>query len=184
MRIIAGQRRGMVLASFDSENIRPTKDIVKEFIFNCLATRVDISACSTCDLFAGTGALGIEALSRGAPEVTFVDLDKGAIDLINKNLTKARLPGSSTVVQQDVFHFLKSCTSAFDLVLADPPYGEKRMDLLLTRLEGYVKGGGIAVIEGPSDEPLTLSSSSWTLIKRRAWGESMVTIAERSVYQS
>ena len=72
MRIIAGQRRGLLLSQFDAEFIRPTKDIVKEFIYNCLANLKDISTCSVCDLFAGTGGLGLEAISRGSSEVTFV----------------------------------------------------------------------------------------------------------------
>jgi len=134
MRVIAGSAGGIQL-EVPKQGVRPTMDRVKAAIFSSLADR--ILEARVLDLFAGTGALGIEALSRGASSVLFVDQDRKAITTIEKNLAKTKLQGRAR--QQDVFEFLKRSDIAevFDVILADPPYeqtasGERFTEKLLT----------------------------------------------------
>jgi 16S rRNA (guanine966-N2)-methyltransferase len=122
MRVVAGLVGGVALHAPRS-NLRPTMDRVKAAIFSSLVETVQ--GAHVLDLFAGTGSLGIEALSRGAAHVTFVDNDRGAVELINRNLSKTRLEG--TIHSMDVFRFLDKFAKpeSFDLIFADPPYAKK-----------------------------------------------------------
>lgn len=181
MRIIAGQRRGLTLNSFDDDRIRPTKDMVKESIFNSLANLLDITTCSVCDLFAGTGSLGIEALSRGAEAATFVENDGSAIQLICDNLTKARLSDHAQVIQTDAVAWLQQrAEKSFDLILADPPYAMRLGNFIIENsvANGYLKGAGILVIESAPDETMVVPEHVRNLIlyKEKKWGESFIRI--------
>src|SRR4051794_4059244 len=119
MRVIAGSAGGIQL-KVPKRGVRPTMDRVKAAIFSSLSEKV--IGARALDLFAGSGGLGIEALSRGASSVLFVDIDRQAIDAIEQNLTKAKVKG--TTRQQDVFQLLQRSESLgkFDLIFADPPY--------------------------------------------------------------
>lgn len=181
MRIIAGQRRGLVLNSFDDDRIRPTKDMVKESIFNSVANLLDITTCSVCDIFAGTGSLGIEALSRGAAAATFVENDNSAVQLIRNNLLKARLVDHAQVIQTDATVWLKQhAEKPFDLILADPPYTMRLGNFIIENsvANGYLKAEGILVIESAPDEPMVIpdSMNNLVLYKEKKWGESFIRI--------
>ena len=121
MRVVAGSARGTTLRVPRSE-IRPTMDIVKSAIFSALGS---VQGARVLDLFAGTGSLGIEALSRGAASATFVEKDSFAIDAIRHNLKKTRFTGE--ILAMDVFSFLdrRHDRARFDLIFADPPYAKK-----------------------------------------------------------
>src|SRR5438874_2331868 len=124
MRVIAGRAGGILLVS-PKNGVRPTMDRVKEAIFSSLGEMV--TGARVLDLFAGTGALGIEALSRGAATAIFVDEDRQSIAAIEKNLAKTQLAGR--VRQQNVFGFLKNAAAAaerFEIVFADPPYDKMK----------------------------------------------------------
>lgn len=184
MRIIAGQRRGLVLSDFDADFVRPTKDIVKEFIYNCLANLKDMSACTVCDLFAGTGSLGIEAASRGSKDVTFVELDPRAVTIIRKNIAKIKLELPVTIAQEDALRFLER-KKRFDVILADPPYDRRLGNTLIEKILAFdnLNPYGMLVIETSPDETIHAFEAypELSLYKQKKWGESFVTILRKIV---
>ncbi len=141
MRIVSGRFRGRKLATVDGPGMRPAMGKVREALFSMLAARgVDFSACRALDLFAGSGAVGIEALSRGAPEAWFVENSAAVAAVLRKNLKSLGVaPHQGRVVDKDVAAFLKKTRGEnFDLIFIDPPYGK---GLLLPALQGICKGG-------------------------------------------
>lgn len=146
MRVISGKYRGMNLAEFQGNDIRPTADRVKESLFNILAAKV--AGASVLDLFCGSGNLGIECLSRGARCVHFNDISAGSITVLKKNLS--RLRGEVfTVTRADWRECLYAAKQPFDIVFIDPPYADDcgiyALELLSKR--GLLSGGGVAVYE-------------------------------------
>lgn len=125
MRIISGKYKGRVLTSFQADHIRPTTDRVKETLFN--KWMHEIAEAHVLDLFSGTGSLGLEALSRGAQHVTFVEKNASSIKILKKNIELLKIePQFYTVVQKDVLLFLKNFSgTAAELILIDPPFTEK-----------------------------------------------------------
>lgn len=124
MRIISGKYRGHHLVSFQADHIRPTTDRVKESQFNILMGYIE--GAKVLDLFSGTGNLGLEALSRGAAEVTFVEKSKQSLAILQKNLEKLKVSEPYKIVQKDVLSFLKTYSGEpFDVIFADPPFTEK-----------------------------------------------------------
>lgn len=124
MRVISGKYRGHHLVSFNADHIRPTTDRVKETLFNMI--QVYVPEAQVLDLFSGTGSLGIEALSRGAAKVLFVEKNKKSIQILEKNLEKLKVDEPYQILQKDVISFLKSYEGpAFDVIFADPPFTEK-----------------------------------------------------------
>ena len=144
MRIISGRYRGMVLAEFKGENIRPTADRVKESLFNIIYSAV--SGARVLDMFCGSGNLGIECISRGASFVQFNDISKDSIAVLKKNL--ARIEGNYTVTNYDFSRCL-SMGEKFDLIFIDPPYASDfGVEALKLIAEGNnLSGDGIAVFE-------------------------------------
>ena len=135
MRIIAGTLRSKKLAKVPNASIRPTSDRLRESIFNIIADRVP--GAVVLDLFAGTGAMGIEALSRGAKWATFLDRSKMAAQLIHRNLAACRLTAVSRVVVWDVtrnLNCLRAEASKFNLIFVDPPYSQNCLKPALTHL--------------------------------------------------
>jgi 16S rRNA (guanine(966)-N(2))-methyltransferase RsmD len=128
LRVISGTARGLRLATPADRSIRPTADRVKEALFSIIASRWGVLAdCSVLDLFAGTGSLGIEALSRGAGSCLFIDSSRDAVAIIRKNLQATDFRKKTEVLTGDVLRMLANLAAAgrrFDLVFADPPYGK------------------------------------------------------------
>ncbi len=184
MRIIAGQRRGLVLSDFEAPFIRPTKDQVRESIFNMVAHVMDLSSSRVCDLYAGSGGLGLEALSRGAVFATFVEHHPEAVALIETNLKKARFEEVAEIVEEDVRTFLeRPCAEPFDLILADPPYGQELGEFVIEKVwaNGYLKPLGVLVVETEPEEPLAVveEQASLRVHRRRKWGRTLVTVIQR-----
>lgn len=125
MRIISGRFKGRVLTSFQADHIRPTTDRVKETLFNKWMTHVEDAR--VLDLFAGTGNLGLESLSRGCKHVDFVEAHLKSIQILKKNVELLKLlPTEFSIFKQDVLHYLpKYRGEAYNLILADPPFTEK-----------------------------------------------------------
>lgn len=125
MRIISGKYKGHQLVSFKADHIRPTTDRVKETLFNKIM--FDLDGAIILDLFCGTGNLGLEALSRGAKHVTFVDAHKQSLLITRENIQKLKVEKSEyMVIQKDVLSFLKSYEGpAVDIIFADPPFTQK-----------------------------------------------------------
>jgi 16S rRNA (guanine966-N2)-methyltransferase len=177
MRVIAGSAGGIQLA-VPKQRVRPTMDRVKAAIFSSLGNQV--IGARVLDLFAGTGALGIEALSRGASSVLFVDQDRQSIAAIEKNLKKTKLDGR--VRQQDVFEFLKrgGPMERFRIVFADPPYeqtkaGERFTEKLLSNepLPQLIEPDGVFVLEKRPDEDLP-ETKFWRLLRAKTYGATEV----------
>lgn len=177
MRVIAGSAGGIQL-QVPKHGVRPTMDRVKAAIFSSLGD--EIIGASILDLFAGTGALGIEALSRGAASVLFVDEDRQSTEAIEKNLTKTKLDGR--VRQQDVFEFLKNANPVerFQIIFADPPYektksGERFTEKLLTdpRLLELLEPQGLFVLEKAPGETIP-EMARWNSLRARKYGATEV----------
>ncbi len=173
MRVIAGSSGGIRLF-VPKTDIRPTMDRVKAAIFSSLGELV--LGARVLDLFAGTGALGIEALSRGAASAMFVESDRGAISAIERNLAQTNLSGR--IRQQDVFDFLSLSSTAepHDLIFADPPYDKSKLGdsfsrLLLRndRLPARLTTEGIFILEKRPGERLP-ATDFWEVIRRKTYG--------------
>lgn len=137
MRIITGKARGAKLFSLEGEATRPTAERTKEAVFSMI--HFDLEGREVLDLFAGSGQLGLEAVSRGAKHVTLIDNAKPAIDIINRNVTKCRFEEYCTVLKCDYNDYLRSKSNRmkYDIVLLDPPYAQK---LIPSSLEGLLNG--------------------------------------------
>ncbi|MFQ5797424.1 MAG: 16S rRNA (guanine(966)-N(2))-methyltransferase RsmD [Bacteroidota bacterium] len=149
MRVIAGQYKGRRLYSVRDRRVRPATDRVKETIFNVLATRLELSGAAVLDLFAGTGSLGIEALSRGAHRAVFVEAARPAVQIIERNLKALSAKSCSAVVQMDAMKYIRETREQFDVVFADPPYAFEFTDQLPTLIyeRHLTSSGGFLLIE-------------------------------------
>ena len=178
MRIIAG-KAGRIAIKVPSAVARPTTDFVRQALFSIVGERVE--SAKILDLFAGSGALGLEALSRGAAHCTFIDEHRQAITIINENLAKARLDGGHAV-KSEVITFLKRDAASYDLIFADPPYwkfyGDK--DHITELLESglippRLAPGGWLIVEISSHQK-SPETGDFTLVTRREYGSSAILI--------
>ncbi len=169
MRVVAGTAGGRRLQSLRGSQLRPTSERVREALFATLGSMGVIEGAAVVDLFAGTGALGIEALSRGAAAATFVDDEPKAVAVIRANLEATGLEG--TVVRSDVLRYLRTTPATFDLALVDPPYAFERWAELLAALSA-----SLAALE--SDRPIEVEPG-WAIVRTRRYGDSVVTLARR-----
>ncbi len=149
MRIIGGEFRSRVLAEFAGESVRPTSDRAREALFNILSLKV--RGARVLDLFAGSGALGLESLSRGADEVVFNDYSKDSLAVLKKNLQTLKIPLSDKVkaYNYDYITCLESQNKPFDIIFLDPPYKQEYGALALEKIveRGLLVENGIAVYE-------------------------------------
>jgi 16S rRNA (guanine966-N2)-methyltransferase len=169
MRVVAGTHRGRRLHRPPSSTARPTADRVREALFAMLG---DVGGARVLDLFAGSGALGIEALSRGASSATFVDRSRAALAVVERNLSELGLEGE--VHRSDALAFLDR-GAAYDLVFLDPPYDcAVRMGASLAeRLPGSLSENAVIVTESDKRRPLELPLP---VIRERAYGDTRVVI--------
>lgn len=174
MRIISGKWRGRALASPPGATTRPTADRIREALFSMLTSRLgDFQDIRVADLFAGTGALGLEALSRGAAHCIFVDHDRAAVEAIRTNV--ARLGAPADIRNQPV-STLGSIPHPCDLILFDPPYESGGGGALLERLTrlGWAGPGTWASIETSRAEPV--SANGWSIDAERIYGKAKLTL--------
>ena len=181
MRVIAGQWRARrLLGPPRGAETRPTSDRVREAVFNVVSERVE--GARVLDLFAGTGALGIEALSRGAAHVTFVEADRGLCETIQTNLENLEAPAELfTLLKRDVRRSLKGLTGPFDLVFIDPPYGHllEREALAALCAADALAPGATVVVEHASREEVALPPAAAAVLgspDTRAYGDTSVTL--------
>jgi len=145
VRIIAGTCKGRRLVSPTWPGVRPTSDRLRETLFNILAPRIE--GARVADGFAGTGAVGLEALSRGAAQVVFIEQDRRAVALIERNSAACRMEGRYTIECGDVAAVLRRRATTFDLILLDPPYDQPDVPGVLMAAADRVKAGGLVVLE-------------------------------------
>jgi 16S rRNA (guanine(966)-N(2))-methyltransferase RsmD len=184
MRVIAGEAGGIVLRAPRGTATRPTTDKVKGAIFGMLGEAG--GAGRVLDLFAGSGGLGIEALSRGADSCDFVDRGPDAVAAIVANLGKSRLGESARVIRGDVHRFLDAVRQPYDLILCDPPYGWAAIDDLLEQLARpeVTSDGAVVVVEtGRHDAPV-VAPGRLTVERVRRHGDTVVTIMRAGLRRS
>ncbi|GAB2998045.1 16S rRNA (guanine(966)-N(2))-methyltransferase RsmD [Mycobacterium bourgelatii] len=180
-RIIGGAAGGRRIA-VPPRGTRPTTDRVRESLFNILGARLDLTGLAVLDLYAGSGALGLEALSRGASSALFVESDPRAVAVIGRNIDAVGLPGA-TVRRGTVAAVLASGTSGpVDLVLADPPYdvAPAEIEAVLVALDahGWVHGGTVAVFERSAGGASLTWPEGWSVWPARVYGDTRLELAE------
>jgi 16S rRNA (guanine966-N2)-methyltransferase len=178
MRIISGTSKGRKLITPRNHSLRPTSDRVKESIFNTLQSKIEGKV--VLDLFAGTGNLGIEALSRGAKKTVFVEKGRQALRLIQRNLNLLGLKERSEIFPKDAnlaIGILKQKGESFDLILMDPPYEKGLIQKTLTRLNSdqIFHKDSILVVEHNRRESLPRTLDGWNLIRQRRIGETVIS---------
>ena len=178
MRVITGTARGAQLETLPGEEIvRPTAERVKEGMFSAVQFRV--AGAKTLDLFAGSGQLGIEALSRGASLCVFVDASRQSTDVVLRNLRRAGLQQSARVLTSDAFRYLDHCKDQFDLVLLDPPYRKDLCARALETLDRVVAPGGYVFCETEQEAELPETAGALALKKKYKYGKTRVWLYVR-----
>ena len=174
MRVITGSCRGKKLKTLEGLETRPTSDMVKEAVFS--AVQFDVPGASVLDLFAGSGQLGIEALSRGADHCVFVDRNPEAVQIIKENISDCGLNGKTRVLNMESLEYLKVAKKGLDIVFVDPPYRQGLVEKSLLSVADKLNAGGLVVCE--HEKELTLDDSFGPLVlkKRYKYGKTAVTI--------
>lgn len=176
MRIIAGERRGAKLEAVPGMNTRPTADRVKEGLFNII--QMDIASDTrVLDVFAGTGALGLEALSRGAKEAVFIEQAPQALAVLKRNIAKCRYEDRAYVLKGDALSLLATLQGQqFDLILLDPPYQKNLYASVLFSVLKYhlLSDYGILVSEHSKTVPFSWDDERLNLYKSRSYGETVL----------
>ena len=178
MRVITGTARGTNLKAPAGLSTRPTGDKVKQALFNIIQHEI---AGDVLDLFAGSGQLGIEALSRGAGSAVFVDRGRDAIAVIRDNLKRTHFEERSQVICSDYLSYLSQCRKSFRLIFLDPPYGENYLENALKCISeiDILAEGGIIVTERPLGKELACSFSGLTPSKDYQYGKTVITLFRR-----
>ena len=168
MRVITGSARGRKLKTPENYDIRPTTDNVKESVFNII--QFDIEGRRVLDLFAGTGQLGIECLSRGASSAVFVDQSRDAVKIVKENLKACGLTG--TVVQADALSFLRTC-GKFDIIFVDPPYDSDLYESVLNTVNSIdiLSDGGIIICESRRERALPEMTAPYKKRREYTYGK-------------
>ncbi|MCU0453173.1 MAG: 16S rRNA (guanine(966)-N(2))-methyltransferase RsmD [Bacteroidetes bacterium] len=180
MRVIAGTYGGRTLRTVKDLSVRPTTDRAKQVIFDLLSTRVDLTDARILDLFAGSGSLGLEALSRGAASVTFVEQAVASLDVLWMNIRALKVERQSEVIRSDVFRFLKGNARAYDVVFCDPPYKLETITTLpqVVGASAALKRDGWFVMEHSTFTPFDPDPSMFAVV-RKELGQTVVLILQK-----
>ena len=179
MRIITGSKRGKKLITLEGEQVRPTTDRVKESLFNIL--QFQLEGRRFLDLFAGSGQIGLEALSRGAALAVFVDASKDSIRVVEKNVQSTGLGDKSKVITADFQSYLRGCRERFDIAFLDPPYRMGLLEKALPLVAERMNPGGVILCEHPKDETLPESAGDFLQHKSYRYGKIMLTAYRQPV---
>ncbi len=169
MRVITGSVRGKKLSVLEGKDVRPTTDKVKEAIFSII--QFELPGAKVLDLFAGSGQLGIEAISRGADKAFFVDKAKASINIITENISATGFEEKSKVIFMDSLDYLKSSTEKFDIAFLDPPYNHGILEQVLPLLESHMNEGGRIICEHEQRLILPEKIGSMYLKKKYKYGK-------------
>ena len=175
MRIVGGKYKGRTLLQFEGEDIRPTSDKVRESLFNIIQFK--IYGKSFLDLFCGTGAMGIEALSRGASEVVFNDFSRKSLTLLKKNLEKVKVDGGYVISNLDAVAFLNGNKKAFDFIYVDPPYKSDLGIKCLSVISSALNDGGVVIFE--DEKPFDGQIEGLKITDSRKYGRVHLTFFEK-----
>ncbi len=178
MRIISGARRGQKLIEFSGQDIRPTTDRVRESLFNLIQEYV--YGAAVLDLFAGSGALSFEALSRGAEVAVLTDISGESVKVIEENRKRLGFNGEAEVIKSSAEEYIKRTTKKFNIIFLDPPYNKGFIKPIIAEIigNGILAEDGIIVLESDSvDDHGEMNGLS--IIKQRKYGRTFVTIYQR-----
>ena len=181
MRVITGSARGRRLGELKGMETRPTTDKVKESIFNCI--QFDVEDARVLDLLAGTGQLGIEALSRGAKSALFVDKRADAVKLVRENLALCHLEENAQVICGDSLAALGTQSGRFDIIFLDPPYESGLLEQAMEKIAQFdiLSPHGIMVAESPQNQTLPELPTPYGLYREYRYGKIKVSIYHRAV---
>jgi 16S rRNA (guanine(966)-N(2))-methyltransferase RsmD len=179
MRIITGTARGRKLEAVPGQATRPTADKVKQSVFNIL--QFDIEGRAALDLFAGTGQMGLEALSRGAVCAVFVENGGGALAVLRRNIERTGFQDRAEVAAAEAFSFLAACGERFDLIFLDPPYGGGLAEKALRQIAAFdiLREGGIMVCEHGGGQALPVLPPPYRFYGRHDYGAQAVSLWTR-----
>lgn len=180
MRVITGEARGRKLITLEGDDVRPTTDKVKEAVFS--AIQFDIQGRKFLDLFAGSGQLGIEALSRGAESAVFIDSSRKAVDIIRKNLSNTGFYERAEVLHTDSLSYLEMTSERFDIVYLDPPYGTGLLQEILPKVFEKVKKTGVIIAENPEKEEILQNYGEFMLDRQKHYGKIKITMYRHKDY--
>ncbi len=173
MRVITGSARGRRLETLVGEDVRPTTDRIKEAVFSII--QFETEGRTFLDLFAGSGQMGIEALSRGAECAYFVDSSKKSLEIAKKNLKTTKLENSAKVFQMDFRSFLSMTGERFDIAFMDPPYKTGILEDALSLVSEHMKETGIIIAENPLDEEILSNYGDFVLDRQYRYGKIKIT---------
>ena len=182
MRVITGTARGRVLKTLEGDDVRPTTDRVKEAIFSII--QFEIEGRRVLDLFAGSGQLGIEALSRGAAFATFTDMSAESVDTVKKNLISTKLDRQSEVIRKEAVAFLKSNRKKFDIIFMDPPYSKGILQNTLPYAVQNINDGGVIICEHPYGEEMPQTVGHFSVYRDYKYGKIGITVYRISEEES
>ncbi len=174
MRVITGSARGKRLTALEGETVRPTPDRVKEALFSII--QFQIEGRRVLDLFAGSGQLGIEALSRGAKQAVFVDSKKDSVAIVQKNLESTGFAEKAVVKNMEFSAFLMQNQGLFDLAFLDPPYRTGLLQRALPLVAESMNKGGTIICEHPYDEELPEDAGDFLRGRSYKYGKVMLTV--------
>ena len=174
MRVITGIARGHKLIAPEGLDTRPTSDKVKEGVFSSI--QFDIEDASVLDLFAGSGQMGIEALSRGAAHAVFVDSSAKSVRCVKENLTSTKLDKSAEVITRDSYEYIRLTSQKFDIIILDPPYRNGHIPKLLPLAEAKLNDGGIIICEYEKEAGQPDAPNGMTLKKVYSYGKICVAV--------
>ena len=173
MRIISGTAKGRKLRTLAGDDVRPTSDKVKEGIFSSI--QFDIEGRRFLDLFAGSGQMGLEALSRGAVSAVFIDSSAESIRICKENISSLGFDSASKVIRSDAISYLSLCGDKFDIAFLDPPYAAGILEKALTLVAGKMSDYGTIICEHPSEVTLPEKTGGFTVYRKYRYGKINVT---------
>lgn len=169
MRVITGIARGRRLETLEGEDVRPTTDRIKEAVFSII--QFETEGRVFLDLFAGSGQMGIEALSRGAKTAYFVDNAKKSVETLKRNLKTTKLEQNAKVFSMDFQSFLAMNSERFDIVFLDPPYRTGMLQRSLELIPEVMKDTGVIIAENPLDEEILSNYGNFVLDRQYRYGK-------------
>lgn len=179
MRVITGSARGRKLVAPEGFDVRPTADKVKEGIFS--AIQFNIEGAYVLDLFAGSGQMGIEALSRGAERAVFVDSSQRSLRCVNENLRATKFERYAEVINRDSYDYIKHTAKKFDIIILDPPYCFNHINNILPFVADKLNDGGYIICEYEKEADIDIIPDSLKVKKTYKYGKINVTILYKEV---